>query len=122
MYERKIPLDYNCGVSVAMEVIGSKWKFCLIVEINAGTRRPKDLHEAIPGISKRVLHQQLKEMELHGIICKKIYPEVPARVEYFLTEEGRIVLPLIENINQWGKSYAQKLKNAEIISCLSEND
>lgn len=116
MYERKIPLDYDCGVIVAMEAIGSKWKFRLIVEIDKGVRRPKDLHEAIPGISKRVLHQQLKEMELHGIICKEIYPEVPARVEYFLTKEGEVVLPLIMCMDEWGMTLREKIKDQEITS------
>lgn len=110
MYERKIPIDYTCGLSIAMEVAISKWKFCLLTEIHKGVVRPKDLFDAVHGISKRVLHQQLKELEFHKLITKTIYPEVPARVEYNLTADGIRVLPLLYAIDQWGLEYVPKLK------------
>jgi DNA-binding HxlR family transcriptional regulator len=110
MYERKIPIDYDCGLGVAMEVIGSKWKFCLLDEISKGIKRPKDLVNAVNGLSKRVLQVQLRELELHGILGKVIYKEVPLRVEYYLTEAGRTILPLITAVDQWGLEFAPRLK------------
>lgn len=110
MYQRKIPIDYECGLSVAMEVVGSKWKFCLLDEISKGIKRPRDLVNAINGITKRVLQKQLSELELHGLLSKTIYPEVPLRVEYFLTPSGESLLPLISAVDQWGMGFASQLK------------
>ncbi len=110
MYERKIPLDFECGITIATEVIFSKWKFCILMEIEKGITRPKDLVEAVTGITKRVLHQQLKQLEFYRIIDRITYPEIPPRVEYSLTEDGRKILPILAQINQWGLSYAPKFK------------
>ncbi|TPG40848.1 winged helix-turn-helix transcriptional regulator [Flavobacterium pectinovorum] len=110
MYQRKIPIDYNCGLNVAMEVVGSKWKFCLLDEISKGIKRPKDLVNAITDISKRVLQSQLKELEFHGLLGKTVYNEIPLRVEYFLTETGESLLPLISAIDKWGLEFAPQLK------------
>ena len=110
MYQRKIPIDYNCGLNVAMEVVGSKWKFCLLDEISKGTKRPKDLVNVVTGITKRVLQNQLKELEFHGLLGKTIYNEIPLRVEYFLTESGESLMPLIVAIDKWGLAFAPQLK------------
>lgn len=105
-YERKIPVDLTCGINIAMEVIGSKWKLCIIDLINRKVTRPKDMSETIDGINKRVLQQQLKELEMSGMVSKKVYAEVPLRVEYFLTEIGLSILPLLRSIEDWGNLYA----------------
>lgn len=110
MYQRKIPIDYNCGLNVAMEVVGSKWKFCLLDEISKGTKRPKDLITVVNGITKRVLQNQLKELEFHGLLGKTIYTEIPLRVEYFLTASGESLMPLIVAIDKWGLAFAPQLK------------
>jgi DNA-binding HxlR family transcriptional regulator len=111
MYQRKIPIDYNCGLTVAMEVVGSKWKFCILDEISKGILRPKDMVNAITGVSKRVLQQQLSELEMHGIVGKTIYPEeVPLRVEYHLTDTGKSLLPLVIAMDKWGEGFAPQLK------------
>lgn len=110
MYQKKIPIDYECGLSIAMEVVGSKWKFCLLDEISKGTTRPRDLVRAINGISKRVLQKQLSELEMHGILGKTIYAEVPLRVEYHLSESGKTLLPLVAAVDQWGMGFSAQLK------------
>lgn len=110
MYERKIPLDLNCGISIASEVILSKWKFHLLSKINRGIKRPKDLIEVILGITKRVLYDQLKQLELYRMLSHTTYPEVPLRTEYFLTEEGKKALSVLRHINEWGMSFAPKFK------------
>ena len=106
VYERKIPVDLTCGINIAMEVIGSKWKLCIIALINRTVTRPKDMNETIAGINKRVLQQQLKVLEISGMISKTVYAEVPLRVEYFLTEIGLSILPLLRSIEDWGNLYA----------------
>ena len=110
MYEKKIPIDYDCGLGVAMEVIGSKWKFCILDEISKGITRPKDLVHAINGITKRVLQNQLRELEWHGILGKTVYAEVPLRVEYYITESGKSLLPLIAAVDSWGLGFSPQLK------------
>jgi DNA-binding HxlR family transcriptional regulator len=110
MYERKIPLDMNCGISIAMEVILSKWKFHILSKIDRGVIRPKDLIDAIPDITKRVLHSQLKQLEFYQIVNHITYPEVPVRTEYFLTKEGKKALSILTKINEWGLGYAPIFK------------
>lgn len=110
MYEKKIPLDINCGVKIAMEVIGGKWKTYIIYELNKGTRRPSELHRLFTDASPRVINQQLKELEMHGMIKKKIFPELPPHAEYSITEEGKSLMPIIKQLEQWGDNFRPKMK------------
>lgn len=106
MYKRKIPLDLTCGISVASEVILSKWKFYILNKINEGIVRPKDILEAIQCITKRVLHEQLKQLEFYKIVERTVFSdEVPLRVEYSLTDSGKAILPLLTAVNQWGLDF-----------------
>jgi DNA-binding HxlR family transcriptional regulator len=105
MYEKKIPKDLNCGIVVTMEIIGGKWKTCLINDINKGIKRPSELHRSHPEASLRVINQQLFELERNNIIEKKIYPVLPPKVEYSLTEIGRSLLPLIDLMLSWGNEH-----------------
>jgi DNA-binding HxlR family transcriptional regulator len=103
MYEKKMPLPLECGLTVTKEVLGGKWKANLIYAISEGILRPSDLQRAIPGSTKRVLNLQLKELEEFHILTKKIYRQLPPKVEYSLTRLGETVLPIIKMMNQWGE-------------------
>jgi DNA-binding HxlR family transcriptional regulator len=103
MYEKKIPLVLECGLTVTKEVLGGKWKANLIYGISEGIRRPSDLQRAIPGATKRVLNQQLKELAAFNVLAKKIYHQLPPKVEYSLTELGETLMPIIKMMNQWGE-------------------
>jgi DNA-binding HxlR family transcriptional regulator len=103
MCEKKIPLVLECGLTVTKEVLGGKWKANLIYGISEGIRRPSDLQRAIPGATKRVLNQQLKELEEFNVLTKKIYHQLPPKVEYSLTELGETLMPIIKMMNQWGE-------------------
>lgn len=105
MYEKKIPKDFTCGMTVMMEIIGGKWKSYLVFLISQGIRRPSDLQRAVPSASRRVLNLQLRELEFHGIIKRVIYPELPPKVEYYLTEFGESLLPVVEAMDNWGNGY-----------------
>jgi len=105
MYEKKIPKDFSCGISITFEIMGGKWKPCLIDSINQGVRRPTDLAKKHPLASKRVLNLQLKELEAYGVIRKIIYPVLPPKVEYFLTDVGESLLPLVEMMENWGGNF-----------------
>lgn len=105
MYERKNPIELDCGIKISMSIIGGKWKSCLIDEIRKGPRRPSELHRIFHDASPRVLNQQLKELEIHGVIKKKIFPELPPRSEYSITEVGKSLQPIIDALEKWGNNY-----------------
>jgi DNA-binding HxlR family transcriptional regulator len=102
MYEKKIPEMLDCGLSVAIKVVGGKWKAWIIDCIRRGVCRPSAIHREMAEINPRIINMHLKELEDYGIIYKTVYAEVPARVEYLLTEVGRSLLPIIEVLEKWG--------------------
>lgn len=108
MYERKIPKDLDCGMAMTMEIIGNKWKPCLLYGIYKGINRPGQLQQQNPKASRQVLNQQLKELEAHGIIRKVVYAQLPPKVEYFLTELGETLIPVLEAMTAWGNSFMVK--------------
>lgn len=105
-YERKIPIDLKCGVTIYDIMVGGKWKSYLIKCMNGRIKRPSEFQRVIPGATKRVLQQQLNEMERMGIVSKETFAEVPVRVEYSLTERGRSLLLIIRLMDEWGLSHA----------------
>ena len=110
MYQRKIPIELNCGLDLVREVIYGKWKIHLLYFISQGNNRPSDLQRRIPGATRRVLNVQLNEMEQHGLICKKIYAELPPKVEYTLTDLGNSVLPIVIALGNWGDEHQEELR------------
>lgn len=110
MYERKIPLSLNCGLDLIGEVLYGKWKIRLLWFIHEGYKRPSELQRKIPDASRRVLNIQLKEMEEHELITKKIYPVVPPKVEYSLTEFGETLIPVLSVLGHWGDEHQERLR------------
>ena len=102
MYRRKIPIELNCGLDLVKEVIYGKWKIHLIFFIAQGNKRPGQLQKKIPRATRRVLNVQLNELEKHGFISKKIYAELPPKVEYSLTSLGESLLPILSELGKWG--------------------
>mgnify|MGYP000932180349 CR=1 FL=1 len=111
MYERKIQLSLNCGLDLIGEVLYGKWKIRLLWFIHEGHKRPSELQRKIPDASRRVLNIQLKELEEHELITKKIYPVVPPKVEYSLTEFGETLIPVISVLGQWGDEHQERLRH-----------
>ncbi|MDT3367582.1 MAG: helix-turn-helix transcriptional regulator [Bacteroidota bacterium] len=106
MYVKKDPTDYlNCSVRIAIDILSTSWNAWLIQEINNGVVRPSDLHRAISVAPKRVLTKQLGELEKQGILGKKVYPVLPLKVEYYLTDIGKELLPILDKLNEWGDRY-----------------
>lgn len=93
-----------------MEVIGGKWKSCILLEINKRPMRPSELHREFPDASPRVVDQQLKELEIHGMIKKKIFAELPPRSEYSITETGKSLIPIIKQIEEWGDNFRPQME------------
>jgi DNA-binding HxlR family transcriptional regulator len=110
MYERKIIPNLNCGLDLIGEVLYGKWKIRLLWFIHQGHKRPSELQRKIPDASRRVLNVQLKELEDHELVTKMIYPVVPPKVEYSLTEFGMTLIPVIASIGQWGDEHEERLR------------
>jgi DNA-binding HxlR family transcriptional regulator len=102
MYERKTPLTIDCGLHLTKEVLNGKWKPALLNAISIGIKRPSEMLRLLPDATRRVLNVQLKELEGHGLVEKKTYPQLPPKVEYSLTEIGWSLMPIIDAMNQWG--------------------
>ncbi len=111
MHDRKIPLNLNCGLDLIGEVLYGKWKIRLLWFIEQGHLRPSELQRKIPDASRRVLATQLKELEEHELISKIIYPVVPPKVEYSLTDFGKTLIPIISALGQWGDSHEERLRS-----------
>jgi len=111
MYERKIQANLNCGLDLIGEVIYGKWKIRLLWFINEGHKRPSELQRKIPDASRRVLNIQLNELEKHDLVTRKIYPVVPPKVEYSLTEFGKTLIPVIAVLGQWGDVHEDHLRD-----------
>lgn len=110
MYERKIIPNLSCGLDLIGEVLYGKWKIRLLWFINEGHLRPSELQRKIPDASRRVLTIQLKELEEQELVAKKIYAEVPPKVEYSLTDFGKTLIPVISALGQWGDKNEEKLR------------
>lgn len=111
---------YRCPVEATLDVIGGKWKVLILFWLKESTRRFSELRKKIPGISERVLTQQLRELERHGVVWREVYPEVPPRVEYSLTEYGRTLRPITELMCAWGKIHMARLDSDDERSCPAE--
>lgn len=103
MYERKIPVDLSCPLRLTMSLIDSKWKSCILDELRDTSMRSSELHKVLPEAAPRVLDLQLKELVEDGLVAKTIYPELPPRSEYSITELGRSLLPILDAMIEWGE-------------------
>lgn len=110
--ERKMIFDENsCPVTATMKVLGGKWKPILINAIYfTAPARFGELKRSVKGITQSMLTQQLRELEDDGLISRKIYAEIPPRVEYTLTEFGLTLSPIMQSMAKWGEEYRIKKK------------
>lgn len=99
----EVPPDLAAaGVEEALRVIEGRWKMLILFQLFAdGTRRYSELERAIPAVSQKMLAQQLRELERDGVVARKVYPEVPPRVEYSLTPLGGALCPALDQLLQW---------------------
>jgi DNA-binding HxlR family transcriptional regulator len=97
----------KCPVATTVQLISNKWKLLIIRNLLQGTQRFSTLQKTIPGISQKVLTDNLRSMESDGLIVRKIYAEVPPRVEYSLSELGNSMKPIIDAMAVWGTNYQQ---------------
>jgi DNA-binding HxlR family transcriptional regulator len=96
---------YVCNIDLGMELIRGKWKAVILCHLNDGPKRFLELQRITSGVSQKVLNEKLQELESDGLIKKVIYPEVPPRVEFYLTDIGKELFPALNIIENWSGKY-----------------
>lgn len=104
---RKGACEGRCPAETTLQVIGGRWKVPILWHLFQGTLRFSELSRALHDVTQKMLTQQLREMERDGIVTRKVYPQVPPKVEYSLTPEGRSLKPVVEAMCKWGKARAR---------------
>ena len=99
-----------CGLGPAFEVIGGKWKVLLLWEMHGQARRFGELKRLVPGISEKMLIQQLRELEADGLVSRHAFPEIPPRVEYALTRLGTSLNQALTPLADWGERYEKRAR------------
>lgn len=102
-----------CPVETTLMLIGDKWKVLILRDLMPGTKRFGELKKSIGNVSQKVLTAQLRDMEEKGLVSRKVYAEVPPRVEYSLTELGRSLKPILDAMWNWGSEY--KAQNSNLV-------
>ncbi|MEK3837863.1 MULTISPECIES: winged helix-turn-helix transcriptional regulator [unclassified Paenibacillus] len=114
--------QYHLGIEATLEIIGGKWKSLIICILMSGTKRTSELQRSIPGISQKVLIQQLRELERDGIIGRVVYSQMPPKVEYYITEYGVTANEIIDLMCSWGRTnIAIRQKRGEEVMLLDKD-
>jgi DNA-binding HxlR family transcriptional regulator len=105
-HQRKFgTLQEECPVRAALDIVRGRWKPSILYELKQRPRRYSELQNALPRISPQALSTQLKQLEADGLVERNVYPEVPARVEYRLSDFGATLSDVMDSLENWGKSY-----------------
>lgn len=104
----------SCPVESTLRVIEGRWKVLALHHLMGGVKRFNELNRLLVGVSPRTLAKQLRELERDGIVRRKVYPEIPPRVEYSLTALGRSLEPVLLAMDTWGDAYAHRVPHREV--------
>ena len=115
-------LTDNCPVEATLELIGGKYKALILWHLSEGKLRFSELRRAIANATPKMLTQQLRELEAQKLISREVFPVVPPKVEYSLTELGKSLMPILVAMRDWGASYMRKNKNMETCCFMMEKD
>ena len=110
MEDREIKMLPACPVETTLTLISDKWKVLILRDLMNGTMRFGELRKAIGQVSQKVLTAQLRQMEGSGLLTRTVYPEVPPRVEYTLTDLGRSLKPILDAMWVWGEEYKASMQ------------
>ncbi|PYZ92282.1 HxlR family transcriptional regulator [Salipaludibacillus keqinensis] len=103
---RESEQKFNCEKELTLSLIGGKWKMIILWHLGKeGTKRFGELKRMLPNITQKMLTKQLRELEEDKLIHREVYPVVPPKVEYSLTEHGETLIPILESMYQWGRKY-----------------
>ncbi|MEF2144805.1 MAG: helix-turn-helix domain-containing protein [Desulfovibrionaceae bacterium] len=98
--------QYHCPFELTLQLIGGKWKPLVLYKLGReGTLRFSELRRNLPGVTQKMLTQQLRELETDGLVLRKVYAQVPPKVEYSLSDLGRTIMPVLEMLCEWGRTY-----------------
>lgn len=111
----------ECPVAATLELIGGKYKALILWHLSEGTMRYSDLRKRVSGATAKMLTQQLRELEADELVSREVYPVIPPKVEYSLTELGKSLLPILVTMRDWGADYL-KTKNLEPNCFMMEKD
>ncbi len=100
--------EYHCALDITAAFVGGKWKTVVLWYLRNSKKRFSELKDFIPDITDKMLSLQLRALEEDGFVKRTLYPEVPPRVEYELTKEGKTLIPVLEAMALWGRTKAQK--------------
>jgi DNA-binding HxlR family transcriptional regulator len=112
MYDKQEKFDcskFHCPIMAAMAMISDKWKVLIIYKLCSGKMRFNELMRSLQGVTQRVLTYQLRQLEADGLVARKIYPEVPPRVEYSLTHLGSTLVPVLQQLENWAREHSAEL-------------
>lgn len=107
MAHKRYDCSPGCPVEATLEVIGGKWKGVVLFHLMEGVHRFSELRRKLPSVTQRMLTKQLRELEDAGLVTRKVYPQVPPRVEYSLTELGQTLRPVLAALKAWGDRHGQ---------------
>jgi DNA-binding HxlR family transcriptional regulator len=99
---------YKCSLEAVMDLLGGKWRSLILWHLMQNKLRFSEIAEILPGISKKVLSEHLRILEKNKLIIRKVYPEVPPRVEYKISEEGKTLSEVLDALELWGKTHLAK--------------
>src|ERR1700740_163593 len=99
----------DCNLTYAVQLIGGRWKLLILMQLNNGTQRYGELKKKIANITERMLTLQLRELEADGLIARRVFAEVPPRVEYRLTDIGRAIVPIFDALHDWGTRHRSQV-------------
>ena len=115
-------LTDNCPVEATLELIGGKYKTLILWHLSEGKLRFSELRRVIQTATPKMLTQQLRELEANKLISREVFPVVPPKVEYSLTELGKSLMPILVAMRDWGAGYMRKNKNMETCCFMMEQD
>lgn len=95
--------EFYCSLAFCMELIGGKWKPLILFHLIDGAKRSGELQKSVCGVTNKMFTQNIRELEKDGLVHRKVYPVVPPRVEYALTDLGKSLIPILEGMDTWGK-------------------
>jgi DNA-binding HxlR family transcriptional regulator len=110
---KKRQADYSCSMEAALNVISGKWKLKILNKLRDGAKRYSEINRGVAGLTEKMLSQQLRELEEDQIVARTVYPEVPPRVEYNLTERGLAMTDIFQSLAVWGNNF---MKNGEAMA------
>ncbi len=105
----RCPSTYNCPVEATLELIGGKYKALILFHMIEGKLRFSELQRNIPKATPKMLTQQLRELERDNLLLRTVYPVIPPKVEYQLTDFGKSIIPVLESMCNWGSNYLRDL-------------